>query len=445
MSERLAINGGTPTVPAGLHRAWPRILPEDKAAVLAVLDRGIVGGAEAPEAVGLQQEFAAYLGARHCLATNSGTAALHLALLALDIQPGDEVITSAFSFSATAMAILHALAVPVFADIRPATYTLDPGHVEQLISPRTRAIIPVHIHGLPADLDEITAIAERHGLAVIEDACQAHGASYKGQRVGSIGRMSAFSLNYTKSFPGGEGGLFVTNDDGLARRANMFRIFGERTEQLDDELFRPYHSYVIGYNYRTQELPAAFARSQLRRLDDNNARAARNAARLTDGLAGLRGVHPPHVPEDRTHVFQKYRVRLHPEEMGLKADDVTVRDRVLLALRAEGVEAVLWHTTPLPAYPLFQQRTGFGGGRIPWAVPPADRDVVYDPADYAEATRLLNCSVLLGSERHPLCAQDEQVMDYYIAAFHKVYNTLDALVADDSMDRAAARATTAPA
>ena len=162
MSERLAIHGGNPTVPAGLHRAWPCILPDDKAAVLAVLDRGIVGGAEAPEAVALQQEFAAYLGARHCLATNSGTAALHLALLALDIQPGDEVITSAFSFSASAMAILHALAVPVFADIRPDTYTLDPGHVERLISPRTRAIMPVHIHGLPADLDEITAIAERH-------------------------------------------------------------------------------------------------------------------------------------------------------------------------------------------------------------------------------------------------------------------------------------------
>src|SRR5581483_11451475 len=124
MSERLAIHGGRPLVAAGQHQAWPRILPEDKAAVLAVLDRGIVGGAEAPEAVGLQEEFAAYVGARHCLGTNSGTAALHLALLALGIQPGDEVITSAFSFSASALAILHALAIPVFADIRPDTYTL---------------------------------------------------------------------------------------------------------------------------------------------------------------------------------------------------------------------------------------------------------------------------------------------------------------------------------
>ena len=436
MSERLAIWGGAPAVPPGPHRVWPRITAEDKASVLGVLERGIVGGAEAPEAVGLQDDFAAYVGARHCLATNSGTAALHLALLALDIQPGDEVITSAFSFSASALAVLHALAVPVFADIRPDTYTLDPDHVERLIGPRTRAIIPVHIHGLPADLDRILAIAERHGLAVIEDACQAHGATFQGRRVGPLGRLGAFSLNYTKSLPGGEGGLLVTDDDALLERANMFRIFGERTEKMDDELFRPYHSYVIGWNYRSQELPAAFARSQLRRLDENNERAQHNAARLTQGLTGLRGVHPPRVPDDRTHVYQKYRLRLHADEMGLAAEPRAVRDAMLRALRAEGVEAVLWHTTPLPAYPLFQQRAGFGGA-FPWTVPPAGRSITYHPEDYPEATRLLDCSLLLGSERHPLCGQDDAVMEYYIAAFHKVYAALDALVAGGAEAQAA--------
>lgn len=439
MSERLAIHGGTPSVPQDRHQVWPRILQEDKEAVLAVLDRGIVGGAEAPEAMALQREFAAYTGTEHCLATNSGTAALHLALLALDIAPGDEVITSAFSFSASALAILHALAIPVFADIRPDTYTLDPAQVERLITPRTRAIIPVHIHGLPADLDEITAIAARHGVPVIEDACQAHGATYKGRGAGSIGRMGAFSLNYTKSLPGGEGGLLVSSDGELMRRANMFRIFGERPDRLDDELFRPYHSYVIGWNYRSQELPAAFARSQLHRLDEANARAGRSAARLTAGLSGLRGVHPPHVPADRTHVFQKYRMRLHAEEMGLSVDDKTLRDRVLLALRAEGVEAVLWHTTPLPAYPVFQQRAGFGGS-FPWTVPPASRDITYDPAAFPEATRLLDCSILIGSERHPLCGQDEDLMDLYVAAFHKVYGALEEVLADPNLARRGSQA-----
>lgn len=434
MSDRLAILGGTPVVPSGIHTAWPTITEDDKAAVLGVLERGTVGGAEAPEAVGLQDEFADYVGARYCLATNSGTAALHLALLALGLQPGDEVITSAFSFSATAHAILHALAVPVFADIRPDTYTIDPRAIEQLIGPRTRAIIPVHIHGLPADLDDIFAIAERHGLAVIEDACQAHGATYKGRRVGPIGRMGAFSLNFTKSFPGGEGGLLVSDDEELMRRANMYRIFGERTEKMDDELFRPYHSYVIGWNYRTQELPAAFARSQLRRLDANNERAAQNAEYLTAGLSGLKGVHPPHVPADRTHVFQKYRLRLHGDELGFNGDAVALRNRVLLALRAEGVEAVLWHTTPLPLYPVFQRREGYGGG-FPWTVPPADRDISYDPRGYPEASRLLDCSIILGSERHPLCGQQEGVMPYYVEAMHKVMGRLDDLLAADIPDR----------
>lgn len=428
MSERLAIQGGTPTVPAGIQQVWPRILPEDKAAVMAVLDRGIVGGADAPEASALQREFADYVGARYCLATNTGTAALHLALLALDLAPGDEVITSAFSFSASALVILHALAIPVFADIDPRTFTLDPHQVEQLITPRTRAIMPVHIHGLPADLDEIRSIADRHGIAVIEDACQAHGATYKGRRVGPLGAMGAFSLNYTKSLPGGEGGFFVTNDEELVRRANMFRIFGERTDNLDDELFRPYHSYVIGWNHRSQEMPAAFTRSQLRRLDESNARAQANAAILTEGIKDLPGVQPPYVPADRTHVFQKYRVRLDPARMGLDVAPRRLRDSMLRALRAEGVEAVLWHTTPLPAYPVFQQRAGFGG-RFPWTMPPASRDITYDPHAYPEATRLLDDSILLGSERYPLAGQDASVMPYVVAAFHKVYHALDTLVA----------------
>jgi dTDP-4-amino-4,6-dideoxygalactose transaminase len=432
MSERLAINGGTPTVPPGIQQVWPRILPEDKAAVMAVLDRGIIGGADAPEASALQREFADYVGARYCLATNSGTAALQLALLSLKIAPGDEVITSAFSFSASALAILHALAIPIFADIDPHTFTLDPRHVERLITPRTRAIMPVHIHGLPADLDEIQAIADRHGLVVIEDACQAHGASYKGRRVGALGSMGAFSLNYTKSLPGGEGGFFVTNDEDLLQRANMFRIFGERTDRLDDELFRPYHSYVIGWNHRSQEMPAAFTRSQLRRLDENNARAASNAALLTEGLKDLPGIQPPHVPADRTHTFQKYRVRLDPVQMGLDIEPQRLRNVLLRALRAEGVEAVLWHTTPLPAYPLFQQRAGYGG-QFPWTVPPAGRDISYDAQTYPEATRLLDGSLLLGSERYPLAGQDASVMPYVVAAVKKVYAALDELVAAEKV------------
>jgi dTDP-4-amino-4,6-dideoxygalactose transaminase len=177
-------------------------------------------------------------------------------------------------------------------------------------------------------------------------------------------------------------------------------------------------------------MPAAFTRSQLRRLGENNARAAANAAALTSGLEDLPGVRPPHVPADRTHTFQKYRVRLDPVAMGLDVEPVRLRNLMLRALRAEGVEAVLWHTTPLPAYPLFQQRTGYGG-HFPWTVPPASRDVCYDADGYPEATRLLEDSLLIGSERYPLAGQDASLMPYVIAAFRKVYAGLEELVASD--------------
>ncbi|HEX8938939.1 MAG TPA: DegT/DnrJ/EryC1/StrS family aminotransferase [Candidatus Limnocylindrales bacterium] len=428
MADRLAIFGGSPVVPPGTARTWPQIRDDDRQAVIRVLDRGQLGGPRAPEAVALQEEWAAYCAVRHCLATNSGTAALHLALVAAGVQPGDEVITSAFTFSASAHAILHALAIPVFADIDPVTFTLDPAHVESLVTPRTRAVMPVHIHGMPADLDAMRAICERHGLILIEDACQAHGAEYRGRRVGGFGQSAAFSLNFTKSFPGGEGGLFTTDDDEVLAVADSARVFGEDTGILDEVLIRPYLAYRIGWNYRSQELPAALARAQLRHLDEANERARRNASLLTDGLRGRPGLRPPEVPADRVCTFQKYRVRLLPEELGLQVDPVAFRDRVLVALRAEGVAAALWHTKPIPAYPLFQERVGYGGTRFPWTMPPASRDVTYDVADYPETTRLLDGSVLIGSEPQPLAAQDESLMATWLEAVDKVLASADRLM-----------------
>ena len=428
MPDRLAIFGGTPVVEDGITRSWPQVRDDDRQAVLRVLERGRLGGPRAPEAVALQEEWAAYCGVRHSLATNSGTAALHLALIAAGVQPGDEVITSAFTFSASAHAILHALAIPVFADIDPVTFTMDPALVEALVTDRTRAIMPVHIHGMPADLDPMLDLCRRRGLVLIEDACQAHGAEYKGRRVGGFGQSAAFSLNFTKSFPGGEGGLFTTNDDEVERVADSARVFGEDTRVLDEVLIRPYFSYRIGWNYRSQELPAALARAQLAHLDEANGRAIRNAARLTEGLRGRRGLRPPEVPADRVSTFQKYRVRLLPAELGLDVDPVAFRDRVLVALRAEGVAAALWHTKPVPAYPLFQERAGYGGTMFPWTMPPASRDVTYDPAGYPETSRLLDASVLIGSEPQPLCAQDLPLMDRYLEAVARVLAAADRLM-----------------
>jgi perosamine synthetase len=276
MSETLAIRGGTPVVPAGLHRRWPVFTDEDKTAVLAVLDSAIVNGPYAPQVKALEEEWGRYCDVRYALSTNSGTAALHTAVAGAGIGTGDQVITTAFTFLATALAILHNNAVPVFVDIDPRTFNIDPARIEERITARTKAIIPVHIHGVPADMDRILAVARKHGLIVIEDAAQAHGSTYKGKKVGGIGDMGCFSFQGSKNLPSGEGGMFVTNREEFKERANRFRMFGEDIRESDKKAFDPsrpldgvreYNSLMMGWMYRTTELTAALCRSQLRRLD----------------------------------------------------------------------------------------------------------------------------------------------------------------------------------
>ena len=310
--SKLAIMGGTPVVPEGMHRPWPDIRPEDRKAVAAVLERRTLFGPTAPEITRLEREWAAYLGRSYCIATNSGTAALHCGLAAVGVRSGDEVIVPAFTFVATALAVVHQGARPVFCDIDPDTFNIDPTLIEERLSERTAAIMPVHLHGLPADMDEILAIARRRGLAVVEDAAQAHGATYRDRKVGTLTECAGFSLNATKTLSGGEGGLFVTDDEEGWRVARRLSNFGEDVPPTRADAFRPYLTHGVGWMYRSHELPAALARSQLRRLDEYVARARRNAQILTEGLRELPGVIPPRVPEDRTHTFHKYRVRLDP-------------------------------------------------------------------------------------------------------------------------------------
>ena len=267
-------------VPSGLKRRWPDIRPEDRAAVAAVLERGVLGGVGAPEMTALETDWAAFVGRSACLLFNSGTAAIHAALYALGIGPGDEVITTSYTFAGTWQPILQQGAVPVFVDIDPRTFDLDPARIEERITPRTKAIIAVHIGGMPADLDEILAIAERHELHVIEDACQAHGATYHGRQVGSIGVVGCYSLNSSKILSGGEGGLLVADDPEILARARRLRTFGEDIPELAKLTgwnFRPYTGYSIGWNYRHQEMPAALARSQLKRLPEYIAIGQQNA------------------------------------------------------------------------------------------------------------------------------------------------------------------------
>lgn len=423
MTEPIALTGGPPAVPHEAHRRWPDIRDEDRAAVAAVLDRGILCGPNAPEITALEREWAEYTGASYCLALNTGTAALHCCAAAAGLRPGDEVIVPAFTFVASAMAMAHQGCVPVFCDIDPRTYNLDPARIEERLTEHTRAILPVHLHGLPADMDEIGAIAERHGLAVIEDAAQSHGALYKGRKTGTLAHCAGFSLNATKNLSGGEGGLFVTDDEEAFVAARRLSVFGEDVPPLEPDEFRSYWSHAVGWNYRSQELSSAFARSQLRRLDGYNAAAQKNAGILTAGLSKLRGVASPYTPDDRTHVYHKYRVRLEPDELGFDGPATELRDRVLQALRAEGVEAVVWQVRPLPAYPAFR------GELAPWhGRREGERLREWDPAEFPETSRLLDESLILGSEGMPLFVQEAGLMERYVEAFEKVLANLDSVL-----------------
>jgi dTDP-4-amino-4,6-dideoxygalactose transaminase len=420
--QRLAIQGGAPAIPAGAHVRWPVLGDDERRAVLGVLERGVLSGQLAPEVRGLEREFAAFVGSRYCLGTNSGTAALHLALIGAGIQPGDEVIVPAFTFVATAMAVLHQGAVPVFVDVEARTFGMDPAKVEAAIGPRTRAIVPVHLHGVPCELEPIREIAARRGLLLIEDSAQAIGARYRGRMAGTIGLAGCYSLQSSKSMASGEGGILVTDDEAVFRKAQAARMFGEDTRPEDEASYdlghaldgnRAYDSASVGWNYRTTELSAAVARSQLRRLEHWNAQALASAQLLTQALRALPGVTPPEVPADRVPAFHKYRVQLDATKLGVDAPPATVRDAMLRALRAEGCEVVLWQTKAVPGQTLFQKMGA-----------PA-----YDLARYPVTRDILDRSLVLFSQTYPLAPQPRPVVEAYAETFARVWTRLPEVLA----------------
>jgi perosamine synthetase len=312
--------------------ARPDIGPEEIAAVTAVLESGMLAGGR--RVVELEQRWAAYVGTKHAIAVSNGTVALMCIFEGLGIVPGDEVITVGHTFNATVSAILYTGATPVFIDIEPDTYVIDAARIEAAITPRTRAICPVHLFGLPADMDMIVAIADRHGLAVVEDACQAHGAEFRGRRVGSFGH-GAFSLYGTKNMTTGEGGLITTDDDRLADWIRLYRNQGMRER---------YHHEMLGYNFRLSDVAAAIGLCQLDKLERNTARRREIAARYDAAFADL-PIRTPITPEGRTHVFHQYTVDVGPE-----------RDAIVAALAAAGVTTGIYYPIPVNRQPYVLER-----------------------------------------------------------------------------------------
>ncbi|MCA9103617.1 MAG: DegT/DnrJ/EryC1/StrS family aminotransferase [Planctomycetales bacterium] len=325
-------------------QAQHRNISDDVNAVVAdIMQRAqfILG----PEEELFEEEFAAYCGAKHCIGVASGTEALHLALRAVGVGLGDEVITVANTFVATGYAIAYTGATPVFVDVDPTDYNIDVNLLEAAITPRTKAIAPVHLYGQPARMAEITELAAKHGLRVIQDACQAHGATYRDERLGALGDAACYSFYPSKNLGAyGDGGAIVTNDDELDQQLRLLRNYGQRAK----------NDYVrLGYNSRLDTLQAAILLVKLRRLDEGNERR-REIARLYGELLADGPVQLPVERDDARHVYHLYIVQ-HAE-----------RDRLAQHLNEQGVGNGIHYPTPLPHIPLFH-----GTRQVPDGVPVA--------------------------------------------------------------------------
>jgi perosamine synthetase len=319
-----------------INISTPALAREEMEAVQCVLQSGRL--AQGPKVEEFEALFASYIGTKYAIATNSGTAALHIALLASGIGHGDEVIATPFSFIATANAILFCGAKPVFVDINKDTFCIDPGSVRAKITSKTEAVLPVHLYGQPCDMKEIVKICREHNLILIEDACQAHGAEYQGKKVGSFG-IGCFSFYPTKNMTTGEGGMIVTDDSRIAERARMIRNHGQKEK---------YAHQVLGYNYRMTDIAAAIGICQLRKLDDFNRQRIKHARFLTEKLGKIRGLIAPSVAPDVRHVFHQFTIRV-------TGDCVMSRDELKQRLKDKGIMTDIYYPLPIHKQPLYKE------------------------------------------------------------------------------------------
>jgi perosamine synthetase len=319
--------------------ARPQMGEEEKELVWSTMSSGgLAQGARVHE---LEERFAAFVGVPHAIATSSGTTALHLALLAAGVGPGDEVVTVPFTFIASATSVLFTGARPIFVDVDETTFNIDVSQIEAAITPRTRAILPVSLYGQPADLPAIAEIADRHGLTLVEDAAQSHGAAVGGRMSGSWG-AGCFSFYPTKNMTTGEGGMVTTSDAELAGRARLLREHGSRVR---------YHHEIVGYNFRMTDIHASIGLAQLTKLPANNARRREIAARYD---RELRGVITPAALPGMTHVYHQYTLR------------VNRRDELVEALRERGIGTGVYYPIPVHRQRPFEE-LGYGELRFPVA------------------------------------------------------------------------------
>lgn len=398
----LALLGGPP-IRSGPFPQWPTSELADEQALLRVLRSGSWGRHQGHLTDEFERRFASYQGARFGIGVVNGSVAIRLALQAAGIRPGDEVIIPPITFFSTASSVVEVNGVPVFADIDPETYCLDPAAIETAITSRTRAIIPVHFAGQAAAMNEIMAIAQRHDLVVIEDAAHAHGAEYQGKRLGSLGEMSTFSFQASKTLTSGEGGMILTSDVRYERICRALHTCGRFPESAW------YEHILLGGNYRMSEFQAALLSAQFSRLEDQFQRREANGLFLNKALAAIPGIHPLSRGHGETrHGYYLYIFRYDPH-----AFDGLPRQMFLEALKAEGVPCSPGYDRPLYRQPVFTNRS-FG-------------PFTFSEAQYPDYSQV-SCPVSEQSCQeacwlaHPLLSGEESDMQAIVDAITKVYD-----------------------
>ena len=421
--EKLALFGGPKTIDQAFTR-YNSIGKEEVDSANAVIKSGVLskflgcweadfyGGSKVQE---FERQCEAYFGVKHAITVNSWTSGLIAAVGAIGIEPGDEVIVTPWTMCASATAILHWNAIPVFADIEPTTFNLDPASVEANITPYTKAIMAVDIFGHSADIEALMEIAARHNLKVITDTAQAPGAIYKGKYAGTVSHVGGYSLNYHKHIHTGEGGVLVTDDDAIAEKLQLIR---NHAEAVVEDKGVSNLSNMLGYNFRLGEVECAIGIEQLKKLKHLVASRQSVAERLTLGLEGLDGLQTPKVKPDCTHAYYAYPLVIDIEKLGL------TRETLTKALRAEGVSIGEGYQN-IHLLPMYQQKIAYGSRGFPWTSDICRREVSYEKGICPVAERLHDATFLC----LPMCLYelDDFEINLIKKAFTKVWRNINLL------------------
>ena len=419
---RLAIDSGEPVVPRRylMMSRWPRLDRSDLDAVIRQLESGLFTEMSCTAQVHeFESEMAILTGNKYALALSSGTAALHCAVAGVGVEPGDEVVLPALAYIACAAAVLHHQAIPVFADVDSNTYNMTAELVAAAITPRTRAVMVVHLHGLPADMDDIRAVCDQHELPLIEDFSQAIGATYRGRPAGCHGTVGAASLMSGKNLPSvGEAGILVSRDREVRNRAARLKAFGE---EVDAEGCYRLIGATMGWNYRINLLSAVMVSRQIYHLETYTALRRESAARLNAVLSEIPGFSAPLEGPDREHCYHMYRLRFDPSVAGLAVSVDQAHEALKQVFWAEGLPLVEFQNQPLPGHDLMQRKLGYGRG-CPWACH-GRPEHTYRIEDYPGALDAIRSSLVVGYPAQAVLANSE-VVDAYVAAFRKLQRNM---------------------